>query len=154
MEETDMREIDCIGGAEKGFTLIELMIVVAIIGVLAAVALPAYQNYMMRAKYTEVIAAAAPYKLAVELCLQDWNDVDNCDIDTNGIPPSVTTRYVTSVAVANGSITVTPTAGEGIIATDTYTLSPEVINSAVTVPTRWIVTGGCIVAGRNLCRAN
>ncbi|MGQ4866878.1 type IVa pilus major pilin TapA [Aeromonas caviae] len=55
---------------QSGFTLIELMIVVAIVAILAAIALPAYQTYTLRAKYSEVIAAAGPAKTAFEVCAQ------------------------------------------------------------------------------------
>ncbi|RTK95821.1 MAG: prepilin-type N-terminal cleavage/methylation domain-containing protein, partial [Neisseriaceae bacterium] len=55
----------------KGFTIIELMIAVAIIGVLAAVAIPAYANYMDRAKVAEVSSIAGSYKISVAECLQD-----------------------------------------------------------------------------------
>ena len=56
---------------KKGLTLIEIMIVVAIIGILAAIALPAYSKYTARAKFTEVFAAAGPLKQQVELCYVD-----------------------------------------------------------------------------------
>jgi prepilin-type N-terminal cleavage/methylation domain-containing protein len=131
---------------QQGFTLIELMIVVAIIGVLAAVALPAYQNYMMRAKYTEVIAAAAPYKTAVELCLQDFNAPAQCNLGSNGVPNTIATRYVSRVTVAEGVITIFPVPGEGILAGDTFMLSPS------GTPNQWMVGGGCAAGDRNLCR--
>ena len=53
---------------QKGFTLIELMIVIAIIGILAAIAIPAYQNYVKKAAYSEVISAMTSYKTAVDVC--------------------------------------------------------------------------------------
>lgn len=70
--------------AQKGFTLIELMIVVAIIGILAAVALPAYQTYTQKAAFSEVILATGPYKSAVEVCSLT-NAITECDLGTNGI---------------------------------------------------------------------
>jgi type IV pilus assembly protein PilA len=70
----------------SGFTLIELMIVIAIIGILASMALPLYGNYTKRAKFTEVIAAVEPVKQGIETCLQVRFQVSGCnDWDKIGV---------------------------------------------------------------------
>ena len=98
---------------QKGFTLIELMIVVAIIGILAAVALPAYQDYTKKAKFAEVISVSNTYKTAVAICIAEIGTVNGnpfgCDLGLNGIPATVATTHVAMVEVTNGLITVTPT---------------------------------------------
>ncbi|MGL5238111.1 MAG: prepilin peptidase-dependent pilin [Plesiomonas shigelloides] len=91
----------------KGFTLIELMIVVAIVAILAAIALPAYQSYTQKAALTDMLQTMAPYKTGVEVCAMDLGTVTGCDAAGNGIPAAtgVTTNYVSSVAVKDGLIT-------------------------------------------------
>lgn len=98
----------------QGFTLLELMIVVAIVGILAAVAIPSYQGYTKRAKFTEVVQATAPFKMAVVTCAHEHEGLDQCGTAaTNGIPADfaavdANTGYVASVKVsANGKITAT-----------------------------------------------
>ena len=90
---------------QQGFTLIELMIVVAIIGILAAIALPAYQDYTIRARVSEGIAAAAGCKAAVSEYTAS-NGTLPADNTAAGCQ-STTTRYVSSLDVSAGVITVT-----------------------------------------------
>ena len=75
---------------QSGFTLIELMIVVAIVAILAAIALPAYQNYT-KSKVSEVVAATGAAKASVELCYNNLSTLTGCSGGSNGIPANITT---------------------------------------------------------------
>ena len=129
----------------KGFTLIELMITIGIVGILAAIALPAYQNYSRRAYYSEVVQATGPYTVGVAECYQNLGTLTGCNAGSNNIPAAITsaTGAVATLAVANGVVTVTPVAQNGIVATDTYVLTPTVVNNTLT----WASSGGGVTNG-------
>lgn len=131
---------------QQGFTLIELMIVVAIIGILAAVALPAYQTYTQRAAFSEVVLATTPYKSAFEVAAQTGRLTALADADagTNGIPAAAgATGDVSSVAVTDGVITATGLAASFGGTAYTYILTP----GGVAAPIQWTTTGTCLAAG-------
>lgn len=96
---------------QKGFTLIELMIVVAIIGILAAVAIPAYQDYTTRAKVSEVLGFASSMKTSLSECGLTSGDIDTCTANTAGIDTTSVANssdYISGVAINNGDIVITP----------------------------------------------
>lgn len=142
---------------QKGFTLIELMIVVAIIGILAAIAVPAYQEYTLKAKYSEVVNSTAGLKAGIEVCVQQGdcldaatNTVINVAFGYNGLIPVAPTAstYLAGVAVAaNGMITATATAAGGLNA-QTYILTPTLGADGKLV---WTVGGTCRTGTPKLC---
>lgn len=95
--------------AQSGFTLIELMIVVAIIGILAAVALPAYQDYTTRSKVSELLLMASPAKLAVAETASSVGGLASVTASNSGYSFPGATKYVSDVAItdATGIVTVT-----------------------------------------------
>ena len=98
---------------QKGFTLIELMIVVAIIGILAAVAIPAYSTYTKKAKFTEVVQATQALKTGIESCYGDMGDMNLCYAGTNGVPQPVLGAVNAQPTYAAGATTAVPASTQG-----------------------------------------
>lgn len=112
---------------QKGFTLIELMIVVAIIGILAAIALPAYQDYTARSQVSEGLSLASGLKVQVADVYADTGTLTGISSGSNGIPAAadVTGKYVTQVEVADGVITATMgNDASALVAAGTIELEP------------------------------
>ena len=141
---------------QTGFTLIELMIVVAIVAILAAIALPAYNKYTARSKFTEVVTATNGVKQQVELCIYDKGDKSGCTntaaaaLEGNGWKlakgTDYATAYIASIVVTGGTIVATAKNVEGL-GGKTFQLVPTIASAGQIT---WAADGGTCKAAE-LC---
>ena len=137
----------------KGFTLVELLIALTIVGILLALAVPIYRGYSAKAKFSEVVQAIGPYKTAADLAVQtEVTALSELDAGANGIPDAVTSdntyyEYISTINLVDGVLTAT---ARGINSGDepTYILNGNIDSEGLLT---WEVNENSTCLVQNLC---
>jgi type IV pilus assembly protein PilE len=130
----------------KGFTLIEVMVVVAIVAILAAVALPSYSEHTRRAKITEATSQLADLRVRMEQYFMDNRTYQGTGTACGVTMPTATVRYFALTCSAPTSSTYTVTAtGTGDMSGFTYTINDQNVRATTAVPTGWTAKNNCWV---------
>lgn len=119
---------------QKGFSLIEVMVIIAIISILSAIAIPGFQGYMQKAAMTDVLQTILPYKNSIELCSLNYGNLAQCNEGKENIPINITGKHIKKIEVKSGVITLNADKSlTGLI----VTLTP--ISSSNNSPFKWNV---------------
>ncbi|NHB96793.1 prepilin peptidase-dependent pilin [Photorhabdus stackebrandtii] len=118
---------------QQGFTLMEIMVAIAIISILSAIGIPSYQGYIQKAALTDMLQAIVPYKSGIELCSFETEDFKGCNSGSVSIPSHHNSRYIGSISVKDGEITIN---GQQSLKDLRVILNPT--QNTQTSTTRWI----------------
>ncbi|USR63789.1 prepilin peptidase-dependent pilin [Providencia stuartii] len=119
---------------QQGFSLIEIMVVIAIISILGVIAIPGYQSYMQKAAMTDVLQTILPYKNSIEICHFNFGSLSQCNSGNDNIPNNISGKHIKTIDVKSGIVKLS---GDKILSDLNITLTPVVAGN--NSPFKWNV---------------
>ncbi|HFF1653855.1 TPA: prepilin peptidase-dependent pilin [Providencia rettgeri] len=119
---------------QQGFSLIEIMVVIAIISILGVIAIPGYQSYMQKAAMTDVLQTILPYKNSIEICHFNFGSLSQCNSGNDNIPNNISGKHIKTIDVKSGIVKLS---GDKTLSDLNITLTPIVTGN--NSPFKWNV---------------